>query len=51
VASIIQFVKQLDAKGASVVVLYHHRRAWQRVNFLCAKTIARTLANTQLEGA
>src|SRR5262249_54826861 len=42
VAPILQFVKRLDSNGAQVVVLYDRHVDWQRVNFLCMKTIART---------
>lgn len=51
VSPILQFVKRLDTNGAQVVVRYDARVNWQRVNFLCMKTIARTLSHVQVEGS
>ena len=48
VGAILQFIKQLDSHGAEVLVRYDSSVDWQRVNFLCMMTIARTLKNVRV---
>lgn len=48
VSSIIRFVRKLDSNGASIVLVYDPLIDWQRVNFLCMKTIARTLSHVEV---
>jgi len=48
VGAILQFVKQLDSHGAEVLLRYDSSVSWQRVNFLCMRTIARTLSNVRV---
>jgi hypothetical protein len=50
VSPIIQFVRRLDTNGAETVILYDRVVDWQRVNFNCMKTIARTLSHVQVQG-
>jgi anti-anti-sigma regulatory factor len=51
VAPIIHFVKQLHENNIPATILYDPSIFWQRVNFLCMKTIAQTLNNIQVVGA
>ena len=48
VSPIIQFIRRLDTNGATTVLVYDQLVDWQRVNFLCMKTIARTLAHVEV---
>ncbi|WP_394827725.1 hypothetical protein [Pendulispora albinea] len=48
VIPILQFVKRLDAAGVRTRVIYDQSVSWQRVNFRCMKTIARTLTNIEV---
>ncbi|NUP07820.1 MAG: hypothetical protein HOW73_17365 [Polyangiaceae bacterium] len=48
VSPIIRFVRRLDRNAASTVLVYDPLIDWQRVNFLCMKTIARTLAHVEV---
>jgi anti-anti-sigma regulatory factor len=48
VAPLISFVKDLDANGSPVLVLYSDVD-WQRVHLNCMKSIARTLNNVRVE--
>ena len=51
VSPIIQFIKLLDAGDTPTVLLYDTNVAWQRVNFMCMKAIARTLKHVEVRGA
>ena len=51
VAPIIAFIKALDERCAHATLLYDTNLSWQRVNFRCMRTIARTLKNIQVEAA
>jgi hypothetical protein len=51
VAPLIAFIKALDGRGARSVLLYDTKLSWQRVNFQCMKTIARTLKSVDVQGA
>ena len=42
--------RRLDANSVVTRVLYDEGVDWQRVNFLCMKTIARTLTHVRVEG-
>jgi hypothetical protein len=48
VAPLINFVKELDANGSPVTVLFTDID-WQRVHMNCMKSIARTLGNVRVE--
>jgi len=50
VVPILQFVKRLDAIGAQTRVLYDQSVSWQRINFRCMRTIARTLSHVEVRG-
>ncbi|WP_394846769.1 hypothetical protein LZC95_04805 [Pendulispora brunnea] len=51
VGPIIAFIKALDGRCTQAKLLYDTSLAWQRVNFRCMRTIARTLKNIHVEGA
>lgn len=48
VIPILQFVRRLDSEGAQTHVLYDQKVSWQRINFRCMKTIARTLTHVEV---
>lgn len=50
VAPLVQFVKQLDAAGIPTSVIFDLSVGWQKTNYICMKTIARTLSSVQIQG-
>jgi len=51
VGPLIAFIKTLDGRCSQATLLYDTSLSWQRVNFRCMRTIARTLKNVHVEGA
>jgi hypothetical protein len=49
VVPLLSWIKRLDASVVATRVLYDEEVDWQRVNFRCMKTIARTLTHVRVE--
>jgi hypothetical protein len=49
VTPILNFVKALDANAIPATLVYDGAVDWQRINFQCMKTIARTLKHVRVE--
>lgn len=48
VSPIINFVRNLDARGAKTTLLFDSNAPWQKVNAQCMRAIARTLTNVNV---
>lgn len=48
VSPIINFVKNLDARGVNTTLLFDATVSWQKINAQCMRAIARTLSNVQV---
>jgi hypothetical protein len=48
VSPLINFVKNLDAKGARTTLTFDATVPWQKVNAQCMRAIARTLSNVKV---
>jgi hypothetical protein len=48
VSPLINFVKNLDAKGARTTLAFDAKVPWQKVNAQCMRAIARTLSNVKV---
>ena len=48
VSPLINFVKNLDAKGARTTLTFDASIPWQKVNAQCMRAIARTLSNVRV---
>lgn len=51
VSPIIHFARALDSHGVKARLLYDAGIGWQRVNFVCMKTIAKTLKHIEVADA
>lgn len=49
VAPMIEFMKEMSAHQVETLILWNKQVGWQRFNFLCMQTIARTLPNVTVE--
>jgi hypothetical protein len=49
VTPILNFVKALDSNGIPSTLVYDSTIDWQRINFQCMKTIARTMKHVRVE--
>lgn len=49
VAPMIEFMKEMSAQDVETLIVWDKQVGWQRFNFLCMQTIARTLPNVTVE--
>lgn len=50
VSLIVQLIKLLDGQSIPITLIYDTRLSWQRINYQCMKTIARSLNHLRVKG-